>query len=93
MEKIRACPTFNDQYDLRKEAILGLPVPARPPAGRAGRHRHPGAGRRSPSSGGTYRVNDAMVEQTRSGKYGNHVCNLGSRVALDLCRESGRPSP
>jgi butyrate kinase len=31
-----------------------------------------------------------MVIQTSSGKYGNHVCNLGSRVALDLSRASGR---
>ena len=43
--------------------------------------------------GGTYRINEEMVEQVRSGEYGHHVCGVGVLVAYDLCKESAHAVP
>ena len=34
-----------------------------------------------PVEGGTYRVNEAFLEDARSGRYGNHASNLGTLLA------------
>ena len=43
--------------------------------------------------GGTYRINEAMVEEACSGEYGHHVSGVGCRIALDLCKESDHAVP
>ena len=43
-------------------------------------------GQTEPVSGGVYRINESMVEQAMSGKYGVHVCSVGSAIAFDFCR-------
>lgn len=90
--EINACPTVNDQYKLRKSAIENFLaeqqidlqdmdcITAR-------------GGQTEPIQGGTWRINEAMLEQTRSGRYGNHVCNLGPWIAYDLCRETDHAIP
>ena len=45
-------------------------------------------GQTEPVSGGVYRINEAMADQAMSGKYGVHVCSVGSAIALDLCRDN-----
>lgn len=91
-EEIRRCSSIRDQYGFRKKTILGFmkehgidscdldSVISR-------------GGQTEPIEGGTYRINQAMVEQTWSGRYGNHPCNLGIRLAYDLCRESHHAVP
>ncbi len=45
-----------------------------------------------PVEGGTYRINDEMLDQLRSAKYGEHASNLGAILAHDLASEIGVPS-
>jgi butyrate kinase len=40
-----------------------------------------------PVKGGVYRVNEAMLEDLRSMKYGAHACNLGALLADRFARE------
>lgn len=92
VEKIKECKTVNDQYGLRKEAIeeflkehnISLhdidAIAAR-------------GGQTEPIEGGTWQINEAMLKQTKSGEYGNHVCNLGPWVAYDLCKETDHAIP
>ena len=44
-----------------------------------------------PIPGGTYRVNQAMMDDLTSAKYGSHASNLGGPLALRLAKEAGRP--
>lgn len=92
VEEIKACATVNDQYGLRKAAILafmnehGLKLNEMDSITTRG-------GQTEPIKGGTYRINEAMVEQVRSGEYGHHVCGVGVLVAYDLCKESNHAVP
>ena len=38
---------------------------------------------------GTYRINEAMVDDAKSRKYGNHPCGVGCTIAYDLACELG----
>lgn len=42
-----------------------------------------------PLSCGTYLVNDAMVEELRRARRGDHPCNLGAVLALEFARQAG----
>ncbi len=44
-----------------------------------------------PIPGGTYRVNDAMLGDLSSAKYGSHASNLGGALAKHLATEAGCP--
>lgn len=46
-----------------------------------------------PLEGGTYVVNDDMIEDLRSAKYGEHASNLGAILAKELSLESGKEIP
>lgn len=43
-------------------------------------------GQTEPIVGGVYEINKAMVEQAMSGRYGVHVCSVGTSIAYDLVR-------
>ena len=45
-----------------------------------------------PLAGGTYAVNDAMVADLSSGKYGEHASNLGGLIARAMADKIGKPS-
>ena len=87
VEELKKLKNVNEQYDLRKAAILkfmndnGLKVNEMDSITSRG-------GQTEPIKGGTYRINEAMVEQVRSGEYGRHVCGVGCLVAFDLCKAS-----
>ncbi|MBP1919448.1 butyrate kinase [Youngiibacter multivorans] len=36
--------------------------------------------------GGVYRVNEEMLKQQASGMYGQHPCDLGSKIAFEMCK-------
>ncbi len=42
-----------------------------------------------PISGGTYQVNDAMIADVTSERYGSHASNLGAPLALALAKRGG----
>ncbi|MGC9320873.1 MAG: butyrate kinase [Kosmotogaceae bacterium] len=46
-----------------------------------------------PLEGGTYAVNDDMIEDLRSAKYGEHASNLGAILAKELSLENGKGIP
>ncbi|WP_108025950.1 butyrate kinase [Melghirimyces profundicolus] len=80
-----------DQYPFRKQIILdtldreGINLTRlRAVVGRGGLLR--------PIPGGTYRVNDAMLEDLRSGKFGEHASNLGGLLASEIARKLNIPA-
>jgi butyrate kinase len=88
LEVIRETSQINDQLSFRKQAILdfrgeqGISLNDLDSVTTRG-------GFTEPIVSGTYRINEAMVEQALSGRYGSHVCNLGGKIAFDLCKDSG----
>ena len=44
-------------------------------------------GHTEPIEGGTYLINDDMITQNRSGKYGIHPTNLGLQIAYDFSKQ------
>lgn len=84
---IRQFKSFDEQHDMRIEAIEGFldehgisldELDAIAPRG----------GQTEPIPGGTWEVNEAMLVQTKSGAYGHHVCNLGPWIGYDLAKQS-----
>lgn len=45
-----------------------------------------------PISSGVYAVNDEMVEDLKSAKYGEHASNLGGIIALEISKRVGCPA-
>jgi butyrate kinase len=45
-----------------------------------------------PIPGGTYEINEAMLEDLRTGRYGVHASNLGAMIAHDLAKEIQVPA-
>ena len=71
------------QYDLRRKAIADYikdmdikPESLSAVAGRGGLLK--------PLRGGTYRVGSTMLDDLRTGKYGEHASNLGALLAYDI---------
>lgn len=50
-------------------------------------------GHTEPIIGGTYRINEDMICQSRSGKYGTHVCNVGFQLAYEYAKASAKAIP
>ena len=91
-EEISKIKNVNDQYDLRKSAVLKFLEDNNLNLGEMDSVTSRG-GQTEPIDGGTYRINEAMVRQVRSGEYGRHVCGIGCLLAFDLCNESGHAVP
>ncbi|MCS1350805.1 butyrate kinase [Mechercharimyces sp. CAU 1602] len=80
-----------DQYKYRKELILetldreGINLTRlKAVVGRGGLLR--------PIPGGTYRVNEEMINDLKSGKYGIHASNLGAVLAYEIADSLNLPS-
>lgn len=43
-------------------------------------------GHTRPIEGGVYEVNQVMMEEQASGKFGRHPCDVGSFIAYDMCK-------
>jgi len=90
-EKINSCANINDQYEFRKRAILeildieGINISKLSAVcGRGGLLR--------PIEGGTYAVNDLMLEDLRSGYAGQHASNLGGIIAYEIASALNIPA-
>lgn len=76
-----------DQYEYRLNAINdfmereGITADSLDAVVSRGGHTHP-----IPS--GTYRINEVMIEEIRSGNYGRHPSDIGSYIALELCENN-----
>lgn len=90
-DEIKAFPTIWDQYEYRKSAILeevqsrGFKISDfNAIVSRGGLFRA--------ITGGTYMINQEMLDDARSGLFGNHVCSVGCQIAFDLGKEIGVPA-
>lgn len=91
IEEISVFEKISDQYEFRKKIIeeavteAGIRVTDLDAVvGRGGLLR--------PIPGGTYEVNEAMVEDLKVGVSGQHAANLGGIIAKQLAEEAGCPS-
>ncbi len=80
-----------DQFDFRKEVILKVLQERGVDLGNfdavVGR-----GGNMKPVAGGTYRVNEQMIEDLRIGVMGQHASNLGGVLAHEIAEVYGLPS-
>lgn len=90
-EEIKRYDTIYDQFEFRKEVILNVLKEKNfdiktlsAIVGRGGMLR--------PVEGGTYAVNDAMVEDLKVGVQGPHASNLGGIIAKSIGDELSIPS-
>ncbi|WRS28889.1 butyrate kinase [Oscillospiraceae bacterium MB08-C2-2] len=45
-----------------------------------------------PLKSGTYEINEAMLQDAKSGKYGMHPCGLGCQIAYDIAKQHNIPA-
>ncbi|MBM7604570.1 butyrate kinase [Metabacillus crassostreae] len=90
-EKINTFPSIIDQYEFRKQTILetldeeGINISKlNAVCGRGGLLR--------PIEGGTYTVNDQMLEDLRNGFAGQHASNLGGIIAFEIANGLNIPA-
>lgn len=91
-QRLLSFPTIWDQYNERKEAIDGFMRKYGISLSEIDAFSSRG-GHTEPICGGIYRINEAMLRQNRSEKYGIHPGNLGLILAYEYARESGRAIP
>ncbi len=87
-EELKKYDRIMDQYEFRKRVILdflkesGYDVKSfSAVVGRGGLVR--------PIPSGTYEVDDLMIEDLKSGRFGEHASNLGAILALEIAKEAG----
>ncbi|WP_338789207.1 butyrate kinase [Metabacillus sp. FJAT-53654] len=91
LDKLNTYPNIIDQYEFRKQAILetldeeGINISKlNAVCGRGGLLR--------PIEGGTYIVNDQMLEDLRNGFAGQHASNLGGIIAYEIANGLNIPA-
>ncbi|MCP1108981.1 butyrate kinase [Ohessyouella blattaphilus] len=82
---------FMDQYDYRMSAILDVLKEKGEELSTFAAFVSRG-GTVQPVPGGTYRITEKMLEDSQSGKFGDHPCNIGGQIAYDLGEKYGKPA-
>jgi len=82
-EELKKYPTVNSQKEFRKNTILEWLKELNEPLQNFDAIAARG-GFLHPISSGTYRIEEDMVDDLLSGKYGQHVSNLAGVIALEL---------
>jgi butyrate kinase len=90
-EEINAYATIYDQFQFRKNVILNVLKEKNfdvstldAVVGRGGMLK--------PIAGGTYAVNEVMLEDLKNGAQGQHASNLGGIIANEIANEIGKPA-
>lgn len=90
-EEICSFNKIYDQYEFRKNiivnALLKNNIPISSLDGVVGR-----GGLLKPIEGGTYEVNEKMLEDLKVGYLGEHASNLGGIIAYEIAKEIGKRS-
>jgi len=90
-DEVKGFGTIFDQYELRRNAILGAleknNISLDDLVAIASR-----GGNTKPIPGGIYAICTAMIDDGKSGKYGQHPNIIGEIVAYDLGKEKGIPA-
>lgn len=91
-EEIAPYPRILDQYDFRKNIIIGFLNDNNVPlssidiiVGRGGLVK--------PIPGGVYRVNDTMIADLKKEIMGEHASNIGGILAYEIAKETGKDTP
>lgn len=88
VEELSSFPKIFDQYKFRKDIILKTlkdnDIDITSLTGIVGR-----GGLLKPIEGGTYEVNEIMLEDLRIGVQGEHASNLGGIIAYEIAKEIG----
>ncbi len=91
VEEISAFDKIYDQYEFRKNIIVKAlgknNISIDSLDGVVGR-----GGLLKPIEGGTYEVNDTMLEDLKVGYLGEHASNLGGIIAYEIAKEIGKKS-
>lgn len=90
-EEISRFNRIYDQYEFRKEIILNAlkknNIPLESLNAIVGR-----GGLLKPIEGGTYEINEAMIEDLKAGSRGEHASNLGGILAYEIAKNLNIPS-
>jgi len=90
-EDLEKYPKIFDQYQFRKDIILRIleekGIDINGLSAVVGR-----GGLLKPIPGGTYKVNDKMLEDLRAGVLGEHASNLGGAIANEIASQLNIPS-
>lgn len=90
-EELKDFETIFDQYEFRKNIILEIlnekGINITKLSGVVGR-----GGLLKPISGGTYEVNDKMLEDLKVGVLGEHASNIGGVIAYEIASQLNIPS-
>ena len=90
VESLRKYPTIWEQYQLRMDDILATMKEQNiKPSELAAIVT--GGGHTIPLVSGVYKINDLMLEQSASEKYGNHPIDLGLKIAAAISAEGPVP--
>lgn len=91
VDDLKPFKSISEQHDFRKTAVLKLlrahgldPRDLTAIVSRGGLLK--------PIPAGVYEIGPDLVADARSGKYGQHACNLGCEIAFNLGRELGIPA-
>jgi len=91
VEELKPYPTIIDQIDFRtkiiEEYLKSQNIPLNSFAAIVGR-----GGLLKPIESGTYIINEKMLEDLRSCKYGAHASNLGALITYKIAKEANCPS-
>lgn len=90
-EQLARLKDIFEQYELRRNAILDFLDRSGINAADIDVYVSRGA-QTQPITGGVYRINEKMIEQAASGKYGVHIINAGIKIVYDMAREHGKPA-
>lgn len=88
-EEIELFKKIWDQYDYRRESILAFLKSNQLTVSDLDLFISRGPSVK-PLESGVYEINETMVADAKSGKYGQHVCNLGCSIALSFAQKSGK---
>lgn len=87
-EQVRKYNSIYDQYEFRKEVILGAlkkeGIPLESLNAAVGR-----GGNMKPVISGTYEINEQMLEDLRLGIMGHHASNLGAKIVQEIANQLG----
>ncbi len=89
-EELKKFDSIWDQEDYRKEKILQAVKENNYELGEFDAFSCRG-GNVKPVPGGIYILNDEMIKDMRSGKYGVHPTNVGNAIAYDLGQKANKP--
>lgn len=90
-DEIKKFDKISDQYEFRKKVVMDAVqeygANLREIDAIVGR-----GGNMKPVQGGTYKINEAMIEDLRIGVMGQHASNLGGIIAYTIAKELDIPS-